>query len=205
MASFRPSSSDLGSAAAPHCHYPLLTLLCKGRLTAKSVNFFFSSRFCDDHRCGDRQPDGRSASTVEGKPHRARRYRQRPRRGGSDLARASKSGSFPRPISASTCSRPGRREVGARESAEPFIVIAYDADGRAAGAAAAGAARRSMAFASLPSWAASTPPSTWRCGTGISPARPPRPIWRSCCPALRAKSAADVLALTQQPQHWQDI
>jgi hypothetical protein len=68
-----------------------------------------------------------------------------------------------------------QRQVGEREGLLPFIVVAYDA-GRCC--CCRSHSNRDMAFSPLASWVASTPPSTWRCGTGSSPPTPPLTIWK---------------------------
>ena len=54
------------------------------------------------------------------------------------------------------------------------------------------------------SWAASMPPSTWRCGTRDFAASAPSADLDALLAAL-ARTLADVLALTQQPLRWHDL
>ena len=55
------------------------------------------------------------------------------------------------------------------------------------------------------SWAASTPPSTWRCGTGDFAASATPGDLEALIAAIGAKSEADVLALCQQPLRWREL
>jgi CelD/BcsL family acetyltransferase involved in cellulose biosynthesis len=94
-------------------------------------------------------------------------------------------------------------EVGVRENAEPFIVIAHDADGRPLVLLPLMLrVRRGVRIASFMGGKHTTfNMALWdmdfaREATAADLA--------DLLSALRAKAAADVLALTQQPQHWQD-
>ena len=94
-------------------------------------------------------------------------------------------------------------EVGNRESAEPFIVTAHDADGRPLVLLPLVLRiRRGVRIASFMGGKHTTfNMALWdldfaREATATDLA--------DLLSALRAKAAADVLALTQQPRHWQD-
>ena len=94
-------------------------------------------------------------------------------------------------------------EVGNRESAEPFIVTAHDADGRPLVLLPLVLRiRRGVRIASFMGGKHTTfNMALWdldfaREATAADLA--------DLLSALRAKAAADVLALTQQPEHWQD-
>lgn len=96
-----------------------------------------------------------------------------------------------------------QREIGARESAEPCIVIAYDADGRALVLLPLVLrTKHGVRIASFMGGKHTTfNMALWnrefaREATATDLA--------SLLTGMRAKSPADVLTLTQQPQHWQD-
>ena len=128
----------ISASPRPHCHYSLLTFLCKGRPKPKNVNNSPIDRFRNDHGCRDRKPDGRCASVVENKPHRQRRYsattsaRLRPSGAASKISNIS-----PRRISGSISLVPGNGRSETREGFRPFIVIAYDGEASTAVAASA--------------------------------------------------------------------
>src|SRR5690242_14474134 len=96
-----------------------------------------------------------------------------------------------------------QREIGARESAEPRIVIAYDADGRAL--VLLPLVLRTKHGVRIASFMGGK-------HTTFNMALWNREFAREATvtdlaallSGMRAKSSADVLALTQQPQHWQD-
>ena len=98
-----------------------------------------------------------------------RRYRARsrapPRRSGA--ASKARRHSFT-PYQRFDFLKPWQHQVGAREGLAPFIVIAFDAN---AGRCCCCRSRSGTptARAAPASWAASMRPSTWRCGTTISP------------------------------------
>src|SRR5689334_21846057 len=96
-----------------------------------------------------------------------------------------------------------QREIGARESTEPCIVIAYDVDGRALVLLPLVLrAKHGVRIASFMGGKHTT----------FNMALWDREFAREASltdlkallSGMRAKSSADVLALTQQPQHWQD-
>jgi CelD/BcsL family acetyltransferase involved in cellulose biosynthesis len=96
-----------------------------------------------------------------------------------------------------------QREIGARESAEPRIVIAYDADGRAL--VLLPLVLRTKHGVRIASFMGGK-------HTTFNMALWNREFAREATvtdlaallSGMRAKSSADLLALTQQPQHWQD-
>jgi CelD/BcsL family acetyltransferase involved in cellulose biosynthesis len=96
-----------------------------------------------------------------------------------------------------------QREIGARESAEPCIVIAYDADGRAL--VLLPLVLRTKHGVRIASFMGGK-------HTTFNMALWNREFAREATvtdlaallSGMRAKSSADLLALTQQPQHWQD-
>ena len=144
---------------------------------------------------------------VEGKPHRQRRYPSRSRPGGDDLARPRRSAALLYAVSAIRSSfAPWQRQVGAREDASAFHRRSPMTPNAGRCCCCRSRSGTSMAFAPPASWAASTPPSTWRCGTRDFAAERNRGRSRRAdIGDTRARPTADVLALSQQPLRWRDL
>jgi CelD/BcsL family acetyltransferase involved in cellulose biosynthesis len=97
-----------------------------------------------------------------------------------------------------------QREVGARENAQPFIVTAHDANGRPLLLLPlAIRLRRGVRVASFMGGKhANFNMGLWEADFAREATAADLAALLS---GLRAKAAADVLALTQQPRHWQDF
>jgi CelD/BcsL family acetyltransferase involved in cellulose biosynthesis len=171
---------------------------------AEKCKYFPLDRFCDDHGCRDRKPNGGSASAVESQaasPASTFHDLGRPRRSGaaskiSSISRRRISGSISSPLAAA-----GR---SARGNLQPFIVIAYDAE------------RRPLLL--LPLALRHEHGVRTACFMGGKHATFNMALWDrdfaaaattadldALISAIRKQSAADVLALSQQPLRWQDV
>ena len=98
-----------------------------------------------------------------------------------------------------------QRQVGERESLSPFIVVAYDGERRPLLLLPLRHENRARHSHARASWAASTQPSTWRCGRQDFAASATRARSRGAGFGAVKSSRADVLALHQQPLRWRDL
>jgi CelD/BcsL family acetyltransferase involved in cellulose biosynthesis len=188
----------------PDCHYPLLTLLCKGRLKTKSVNFFLIQQVFVMT----------IAAAIESRtaeaPARSKISRITRVEIISDLLeaepiwRALETRQLATPYQRFDFLAAWQREVGARENALPFIVTALDADGRP--------------LLLLPLTIRRQHGVRIACFMGGKHANFNMALWdqdfareatasdlEALLSSLREKAACDVLVLRQQPRHWQDF
>jgi CelD/BcsL family acetyltransferase involved in cellulose biosynthesis len=200
---FPPLDAATDVAPWPHCHYSLLTFLCKGRPKPKNVNISLSTGFAMA-----------MAAAIESRTAEARARPKASRIAAVDIVgdldeaeaiwrSLETPEQFSTPYQRFDFLGAWQRQVGARENLKPFIVIAYDAE------------RRPLLLLPLA--------ISHRHGVRIARfmggkhATFNMALWDrefaaeataddldALISAIRARSGADVLALTQQPLRWRD-
>src|SRR3984885_7277275 len=186
-----------------HCHYSLLTFLCKGRQKPKNAGISTQAGFAMT-----------MAAAIESRTAEAQAWCKPSCLAGvdilHDLSQAEtiwrgleSSQQFSTPYQRFDFLSPWQRQVGARQNLLPFIIIAYDAERRPLsllplvlrhehGVRTVGFMGGKHATFNMALWdrdfaAAATAADL-----------------DALLSAIRSKSAADVLALTQQPLRWRE-
>jgi CelD/BcsL family acetyltransferase involved in cellulose biosynthesis len=197
------SDAAISGSSRPYCHYSLLTFLCKGRPQCRIVNNSLWTGFAMI-----------MAAAIEGRTAEATAWSKASRIASVDIVhdlghaetiwRSLEDQQFSTAYQRLEFLGLWQRQVGERASLLPFIVIAYDAE------------RRPLSL--LPLALSHTHGVRSACFMGGKHVTFNMPLWDrdffagataadldALLSGIRARSAVDVLALTQQPLRWRDL